>query len=177
MVRSLLSKERSIAKPTFNRWYLLPAVVAIEASVGQIYAFSVFNLPLTRVIGITESAPEDWRLTTLGWIFTLAMVFLGLSAAVGGKWVEEVGPRKSVVIAALCWGLGFYVAAVGVQMHQIVLLYLGYGVLGGCGLGFGYISPVAALIQWFPDRRGLATGLAIMGFGGAPSSRLRCRRR
>ncbi|MDP7472659.1 MAG: OFA family MFS transporter, partial [Vicinamibacterales bacterium] len=166
MSAGLLSRERIVAGPRFNRWLIIPAVVAIEASIGQIYAFSIFNLPLTRAVGITQSTPDDWRLTTLGWVFTLAMVFLGLSAAFGGKWVEDVGPRKAGVVAAFCWGLGFYIAAVGVQTHQIWLLYLGYGVLGGCGLGIGYIAPVTTLVQWFPDRRGLATGLAIMGFGG-----------
>ncbi|HAK55737.1 MAG: OFA family MFS transporter [Vicinamibacterales bacterium] len=166
MSAGLLSRERIVAGPRFNRWLIIPAVVAIEASIGQIYAFSIFNLPLTRAVGITQSTLDDWRLTTLGWVFTLAMVFLGLSAAFGGKWVEDVGPRKAGVVAAFCWGSGFYIAAVGVQTHQIWLLYLGYGVLGGCGLGIGYIAPVTTLVQWFPDRRGLATGLAIMGFGG-----------
>ena len=166
MAGGLLSKDRIVAKPGFNRWLIIPAVVAIEASIGQIYAFSVFNLPLTRALGITASTPDDWRLTTLGWVFTLAMVFLGLSAAFGGKWAGDIGPRKAGVVAACCWGFGFYIAAVGVHFHQIWLLFVGYGILGGCGLGIGYIAPVTTLIQWFPDRRGVATGLAIMGFGG-----------
>lgn len=162
----LLSRERIVARPGFNRWLVPPAALAIHLSIGQVYAFSVFNLPLSRLHGLTESGPGDWKLTTLGWIFTLAIVFLGLSAAVFGKWLERAGPRKAGVVAACCWGGGFMVAALGVNLHNIVLLYLGYGVIGGVGLGLGYISPVSTLIKWFPDRRGMATGMAIMGFGG-----------
>jgi MFS family permease len=161
-----LSKERIMAKPGFNRWWNPIAAMAINLCIGQAYAFSVFNLPLTRAIGITESTPEDWQLTSLGWIFTLAYIFLGLSAGVGGKWQDRVGPRKSGVYAAFCFGGGFFIAAVGVYMHQIWLLYLGYGVVGGCGLGLGFNTPVSTLIRWFPDRRGTATGMGIMGFGG-----------
>jgi MFS family permease len=162
----LLSRERIIAGPGFNRWLVPPAALAIHLSIGQAYAFSVFNLPLSRVEGITESAPGDWKLTTLGWIFTLAIVFLGLSAAVFGKWLERAGPRKAGVVAACCWGGGFMVSALGVYLHSIWLLYVGYGIIGGIGLGLGYISPVSTLIKWFPDHRGMATGMAIMGFGG-----------
>jgi MFS family permease len=143
-----------------------PAALAIHLAIGQAYAFSVFNLPLTQVIGIAKSAPADWKLTTLGWIFSIAIVFLGLSAAVFGKWLEGAGPRKAMFAAAVCFSGGFLVSTVGVWLHQIWLLYLGYGVLGGIGLGLGYISPVKTLIQWFPDRPGMATGMAIMGFGG-----------
>lgn len=143
-----------------------PAALAVHLCIGQAYAFSVFNNPLTRVIGITGSAPEDWKLTTLGWIFSLAIVFLGLSAAFGGKWLEKVGPRLTMFVAACCFGGGFYISALGVYLHQIWLVYLGYGVIGGMGLGLGYVSPVSTLIKWFPDRRGMATGMAIMGFGG-----------
>lgn len=138
----------------------------MHLSIGQAYAFSVFNNPLTRVIGINEPAAGDWSLATLGWIFSIAIVFLGLSAAVFGTWVERVGPRMTMFTAACCFGGGFIVSAVGVWTHQLWLLYVGYGVLGGIGLGLGYISPVGTLIRWFPDRRGMATGLAIMGFGG-----------
>lgn len=162
----LLSKERITARPGFNRWLMFPAALAINLSVGQAYAFSVFNLPLTRTIGLTQSVAGDWRLTTVGWIFTLAYVFLGLSAGFAGKWQERVGPRKSGVVAACCWGGGFLIAALGVHLHEIVLLYLGYGILGGCGLGIGFTTPISTLIRWFPDRRGMATGMAIMGFGG-----------
>jgi MFS family permease len=134
--------------------------------IGQAYAFSVFNLPMTKLLGITQSAPGDWKLTELGWIFSIAIVFLGLSAAVFGRWVEDGGPRKAMFTAGLCWTLGFLLSAVGVYAHQLWLIYLGYGVLGGIGLGIGYISPVSTLIKWFPDRPGMATGMAIMGFGG-----------
>ncbi|SEA96546.1 L-lactate MFS transporter [Paraburkholderia sartisoli] len=160
------SKQATVAKPGFSRWMVPPAALAVHLCIGQAYAFSVFNGPLTKVIGITQSAPDDWTLTTLGWIFSLAIVFLGLSAAFAGKWLERVGPRRTMLTAACCFGGGFIVSAVGVWLHQIVLLYLGYGVIGGIGLGLGYVSPVSTLIRWFPDRRGMATGLAIMGFGG-----------
>ena len=162
----LLSKQRIIAGPGFNRWLVPPAALAIHLSIGQAYAFSVFKLPLTKVIGITEPAPNDWKQTELAWIFTLAIVFLGLSAAVFGRWMEHNGPRKSGVVGAVCWSVGFFLSAIGIRVHNIWLLYLGYGVLGGCGLGIGYITPVSTLIKWFPDRRGMATGMAIMGFGG-----------
>jgi MFS family permease len=163
---ALLSRERIVAGPNFNRWLVPPAALAIHLSIGQAYAFSVFKLPLTKVLGVSSSAPGDWKQTELAWIFTIAIVFLGLSAAVFGRWLEHAGPRKSGVVAACCWSLGFLVSALGVRLHNIWLLYLGYGVLGGCGLGLGYITPVSTLIKWFPDRRGMATGMAIMGFGG-----------
>ena len=108
----------------------------------------------------------DWKISMLGWMFTLFFVFLGSSAAVFGRWLEHAGPRKAGVVAAFCWGGGFLISALGVHLHQIWLLWLGSGVIGGCGLGLGYISPVSTLIKWFPDRRGMATGMAIMGFGG-----------
>ena len=162
----ILDKERIVAPKTFNRWLIPPAALAIHLSIGQVYAFSVFNEPLTRVIGVTESAPQDWDLTTLGWIFSIAIAVLGLTAAFGGRWLEQVGPRKGMVVAALAWAGGFLVSALGVWAHSIWLLYLGYGVFGGIGLGFAYISPVKTLIRWFPDRPGMATGMAIMGFGG-----------
>ena len=160
------SRERIVAPNNYNRWLVPPAALAVHLCIGQAYAFSVFNGPLSKVIGVTEAAPDDWKLTTLGWIFSLAIVFLGLSAAFGGKWLEKVGPRVTMFVAACCFGGGFLVSALGVQLHQIWLLYLGYGVLGGIGLGLGYVSPVSTLIKWFPDRRGMATGMAIMGFGG-----------
>lgn len=166
LASSFLSKDRIIAKPGFNRWLVAPAALAVHLCIGQVYAFSVFNLPLTKVLGVTQSLPEDWKLTTLGWIFSLAIVFLGLSAAFAGKWLEQVGPRVTMFCSAFCFSGGFFIAALGVELHAIWLLYLGYGVLGGIGLGLGYVSPVSTLIKWFPDRRGMATGLAIMGFGG-----------
>jgi MFS family permease len=122
---------------------------------------------MTRLIGIAKPAPGDWRLTELGWIFSLAIFALGTSAALLGRWVEEGGPRQAMFAAALCWAGGFFVSAIGVTVHNIWIVYLGYGVLGGIGLGLGYISPVSTLIKWFPDRPGMATGMAIMGFGGA----------
>ena len=177
----LLDRERIVAGPGFNRWLVPPAALAMHLSIGQAYAYSVFKLPLTRLLGITEPAAGDWSQTRIALVFTIFIVVLGLSAAVFGRWVERVGPRKSGVAAALCWGGGFLVSALGVRTHQLWLVYLGNGVIGGCGLGLGYISPVSTLIKWFPDRRGMATGLAIMGFGGgaligAPLSDLLLRR-
>src|SRR5580692_10403526 len=166
MSTGLLSRSRTIAGPGFNRWLVPPAALCIHLCIGQAYAFSVFNLPLTRLLGISQSAPGDWKLTDVGWIFSIAIVFLGTSAALFGRWVEEGGPRRAMFTAALCFGLGFVISAVGVNLHQLWLVFLGYGVLGGCGLGLGYISPVSTLIKWFPDRPGMATGMAIMGFGG-----------
>jgi MFS family permease len=143
-----------------------PAALCVHLCIGQAYAFSVFNLPMTKLIGITQSAPDDWKLTDLGWIFSIAIFFLGVSAAVFGRWVEEGGPRRAMFTAALCWAGGFLISAAGVYIHSLWLIYIGYGVIGGCGLGIGYISPVSTLIKWFPDRPGMATGMAIMGFGG-----------
>ena len=163
---SLLSRDRIVAPAGFNRWLVPPAALAIHLSIGMAYGFSVFWLPLSRAIGIDAPAPGDWRISTLGWMYTLFFVMLGSSAALFGPWVEREGPRKAAVVAAVCWGGGFLVAAAGVYVHQVWLLWLGAGVIGGCGLGLGYISPVSTLIKWFPDRRGMATGLAIMGFGG-----------
>ncbi|CAG9172977.1 L-lactate MFS transporter [Cupriavidus pampae] len=160
------SKEATYAKPGFSRWMVPPSALAVHLCIGQAYAFSVFNGPLSKAIGITSSAPDDWKLTTLGWIFSLAIFFLGISAAFAGKWLERVGPRMTMFTAACCFSSGFLISSLGVYLHQIWLLYIGYGVLGGIGLGLGYVSPVSTLIRWFPDRRGMATGMAIMGFGG-----------
>jgi len=163
---SLLDKGRAVAPPNYNRWLVPPAALAIHLSIGEVYAFSVFKIPLTHAIGITYQSPADWKQPTIGWIFSIAIAFLGLSTALFGGWLERVGPRKVMFAAACCFGAGFLIGAAGVHWHQIWLLYLGYGVIGGIGLGLGYISPVATLVRWFPDRPGLATGLAIMGFGG-----------
>src|SRR5579885_2305343 len=163
---SFLAREATIAAPGYSRWLIPPAALCIHLCIGQAYAFSVFNLPLTKLIGIAQPAPDDWKLTDLGWIFSIAIVFLGLSAAVFGRWVEEGGPRRAMFTAALCWAGGFLISAGGVYLHALWIIYLGYGVLGGIGLGLGYISPVSTLIKWFPDRPGMATGMAIMGFGG-----------
>src|SRR6202453_762508 len=166
MASSFLDRENTIAPPGYNRFLVPPAALAVHLSIGQVYAFSTFNLPLTRILGVTHSVPGDWNLKEVGWIFSIAIAILGVAAAVFGRWVERAGPRKSMFVAALCFGSGFIVSAIGIHYHFLWLLYLGYGVLGGCGLGIGYISPVSTLIKWFPDRPGLATGLAIMGFGG-----------
>ena len=162
----ILSKERIIAPSDYNRWRVPLASVAIHLCIGSVYAWSIYNPPLTRVKGVVASAADDWSLSAVVWVFTVAIVSLGLAAAFAGKWLEEAGPRKVGVVAALCWGGGYIVGAVGIMTHQLWLLYLGYGVIGGCGLGMGYVSPVSTLIRWFPDRRGMATGMAIMGFGG-----------
>ena len=163
---SILDRSHSVAPPRFNRWIVPPAALCIHLCIGQVYALSVFNLPMSKLIGITKAAPDDWKLTELGWIFSIAIFFLGASAAVFGRWVEVGGPRRAMFAAALCFGAGFLVAALGVWVHQLWIVYLGYGVLGGIGLGLGYISPVSTLMKWFPDRPGMATGMAIMGFGG-----------
>ena len=176
----LLDRERIVAKPGFNRWLVPPAALAIHLCIGMAYGFSVFWLPLSRSIGITQpvvcdgmglmtalfTTACDWRVADLGWIYTLFFVLLGSSAAIWGGWLERSGPRKAGVVSAICWCGGIAVAAVGVMTHQLWLMWLGAGVIGGIGLGLGYISPVSTLIKWFPDRRGMATGMAIMGFGG-----------
>jgi MFS family permease len=176
---SFLDRSHSVAKPGFSRWLVPPAALSIHLAIGQAYAFSVFKKPLNYLMqvslsggglkalpGVDSPNPLDWKFTALGWIFSIAIVFLGLSAAVFGKWLERVGPRKAMFASAVCFASGFVVSAVGVQIHQLWLIYLGYGVIGGIGLGLGYISPVSTLIKWFPDRPGMATGMAIMGFGG-----------
>jgi MFS family permease len=165
-VRELLSKERIVAAPGFNRWLVPPASIAIHLCIGSVYAWSIYNPALIRAIGVATPAADDWTLGGVVWIFTVAIVSLGLSAAFAGKWLEEVGPRMVGVVAAVCWGGGYLVGSLGIALHQLWLIYLGYGVIGGCGLGLGYVSPVSTLIRWFPDRRGMATGMAIMGFGG-----------
>ena len=177
----LLDKSRTIAAPGFNRWLIPPAALAIHLCIGMAYGFSVFWLPLSRAVGIdapVACGPDtsvftyltttgcDWPVSLLGWTYTLFFVVLGSSAALFGHWLETAGPRKAGVVAALAWSGGLALGALGVQLHQLWLLWLGAGVIGGFGLGLGYISPVSTLIKWFPDRRGMATGLAIMGFGG-----------
>ena len=163
---AFLDRDRTIAGPGFSRWLVPPAALSIHLAIGQAYAFSVFNKPLGQLLGISAPAKGDWDQNTILWIFSVAIVFLGLSAAVFGKWLEAAGPRKAMLASACCFGGGFLVSALGVHLHQFALVILGYGVLGGIGLGLGYISPVSTLIKWFPDRPGMATGMAIMGFGG-----------
>ena len=134
--------------------------------IGSIYAWSIYNPALIRSLGIVASAPDDWSLRQVVWIFTAAIVAAGLAATMAGRWIEVLGPRKIGLVAAGCWGGGYLVGGAGILMHQLWLLYLGYGVIGGTGLGLGYVSPIGTLLKWFPDRRGLASGMAIMGFGG-----------
>lgn len=177
----MLDKEHTIAKPGFNRWLVPPAALAIHLCIGMAYGFSVFWLPLSKAVGIKESlaCPADmsffaeitatgcdWKISMLGWMFSLFFLFLGLSTALFGGWLEHAGPRKAGVVSAICWCSGLVISALGIYQHQIWLMWLGSGVIGGIGLGLGYISPVSTLIKWFPDRRGMATGMAIMGFGG-----------
>src|SRR6185369_5293361 len=153
----------------------------IHLCIGMAYGFSVFWLPLSKALGIKESVKCaadvgflqelfitscDWKISTLGWMYTMFFVLLGSSAAIWGGWLERVGPRKAGVVSAVCWCGGMLISALGVSTHQFWLMLLGSGVIGGIGLGLGYISPVSTLIKWFPDRRGMATGMAIMGFGG-----------
>jgi MFS family permease len=177
----LLDRERIIAQPGFNRWLVPPAALAIHLCIGMAYGFSVFWIPLSRAIGISKSnaCPADmslltelfasncdWKISSLGWMYTLFFVLLGSAAAVWGGWLERAGPRKAGLVSALCWCGGLLISAIGVYTHQLWMMWLGSGVIGGIGLGLGYISPVSTLIKWFPDRRGMATGMAIMGFGG-----------
>ena len=180
-----LYKKNIIAKPGFNRWLVPPASIAIHLCIGSVYAWSMFNPALVKTIGVVTSSGDDWSLSQVVWIFSVAIVSLGLAAAYAGKWLEKVGPRMVGFVAACCWGGGFLIGALGIFLQEsgfqislsldsgnvilqpgLYLLYLGYGVIGGIGLGLGYVSPVSTLIRWFPDRRGMATGMAIMGFGG-----------
>ncbi|MDO1584056.1 OFA family MFS transporter [Rhizobium oryzicola] len=175
----LLDRERIIAQPGFNRWLVPPAALAIHLCIGMAYGFSVFWLPLSKALPTTDPSCSsltllgaltttacNWRVADLGWIYTLFFVLLGCSAAIWGGWLERVGPRKAGFVSACCWCGGILIAALGVMSHQLWLMWIGAGVIGGVGLGLGYISPVSTLVKWFPDRRGMATGMAIMGFGG-----------
>lgn len=163
---SFLDRDRIVAPPGFNRWLVPPAAIAVQMCIGQIYGFSVFNLPLSRVLGVTHSAEGDWPVPTIVLCtYSLGQILLGLAAAVFGKWVERNGPRKAMFASACCFCGGMVVASFGVRWHSLPLLTLGYGLIGGVGLGLGYIAPVSTLIKWFPDRPGMATGMAIMGFG------------
>jgi MFS family permease len=176
-----LDKERTIAGPGFNRWLVPPAALAIHLCIGMAYGFSVFWLPLSKAIGITKAnacpatmslmaelfaSDCDWRVSSLVWMYTLFFVLLGSSAAIWGGWLERAGPRKAGFVSAVCWCGGMVISAFGIKFHQMWMMWLGSGIIGGIGLGLGYISPVSTLIKWFPDRRGMATGMAIMGFGG-----------
>ncbi|MBX7080549.1 MAG: OFA family MFS transporter [Nannocystaceae bacterium] len=161
-----LRKERIVAAAGFNRWRVPPASISIHLCIGSVYAWSIFNPPLTKLRGVATSSADDWTLGQVVWVFSVAIATLGITAAIAGKWLERVGPRMVGVTAACCYGGGFALAGLAISLQQLWLLYLGYGIVAGAGLGLGYVSPVSTLIKWFPDRRGMATGMAIMGFGG-----------
>ncbi len=172
-----LDRERTIAGPGFNRWLAPPAALAIHLCIGMAYGFSVFWLPMSKLvpgagvchagfIGELTSTGCNWTVADVTHIFETFIAMLGVSAAIWGGWLERAGPRKAGLIAALCWGGGLVIGGYGVSVHQLWLVFLGCGVIGGVGQGLGYITPVSTLIRWFPDRRGMATGLAIMGYGG-----------
>jgi len=156
---TFLSREATIARPGFSRWLVPPAAISVHICIGEVYGFSVFNVPLTQ-------AGAGWTIPQVGWVYSIALVMLGMSAAVFGKWVDRGGPRKTMVVSCVCFCGGLLISALGVKLKSLWMVYLGYGFLGGIGLGLGYISPVSTLIKWFPDRPGMATGMAIMGFGG-----------
>src|SRR6187551_3040769 len=155
---SMLAQARAIAPAGYNRWLVPPAALALHLAIGQVYAFSVFKGPLEAHFGVSHKA--------IGWVFSLAIAVLGLTAAFGGPWIAKQGPRKAMVLAAGFWISGYLLTALAVATDQLWLVYVGYGLIGGIGLGIGYVAPVATLMSWFPDRPGLATGMAIMGFGG-----------
>ncbi|WP_110597736.1 OFA family MFS transporter [Salinicola lusitanus] len=173
------SRERTVAGPNFNRWLVPTAALAIHLCIGMAYGFSVFWLPMSQQIvdapascsnlGLLQALTTtscNWSVAQVTYVFGIFIAMLGVSAAIWGAWLEHAGPRKAGCIAALCWGGGLIVGGIGVMQHQLWLVYLGCGVLGGIGQGLGYITPVSTLIKWFPDRRGMATGFAIMGYGG-----------
>ena len=172
-----LSRQRTIAGSGYNRWLAPPAALAIHLCIGMAYGFSVFWLPMSRMLpgAVTCSggflaeltaANCNWSVADVTHIFETFIAMLGISAAIWGGWLERAGPRKAGFYAALCWGGGLILGGYGVMIHQLWLVFLGCGFIGGIGQGLGYITPVSALIKWFPDRRGMATGFAIMGYGG-----------
>lgn len=163
---SFLDRYATVAKPGFNRWFVPPAAIAVHMCIGQVYGFSVFKKPLAKILGVTAPAAGDWSEADVGVAYSIALALLGLSAAVFGKWVERSGPRKTMLASMLCFCSGLVLTSLAVKFHQLWLLYAGYGLIGGIGLGLGYIAPVSTLMKWFPDRPGMATGMAIMGFGG-----------
>lgn len=158
-----LSRESTLAKPGFNRWLVPPAAIAAHMCIGQVYGFSVFNKPLEEM---AKASGANWSKLQVTITYSIALFMLGMSSAVFGKWVERNGPRKSIAAACLCFCGGMAIAGLGVKLQMLSLIYLGYGFFGGMGLGLGYIGPVSTLMKWFPDRPGMATGMAIMGFGG-----------
>src|SRR5262245_13812268 len=165
--RSMTTKElpieatRERAAATFNRWFIPVGAVSVHICIGSVYAWSTFNRPIQALF------PNDpWWFSPPYTTFTTALVLLGLSAAYAGPWVGRRGPRAAATAAALFFGIGLIIGGLGLVLQQSVLVFLGMGVIGGIGCGLGYISPVTTLVKWFPDRRGMATGMAIMGFGG-----------
>jgi MFS family permease len=163
---SFLSRDATIAKPGFSRWLVPLAAIAVHMCIGQVYGFSVFKKPLAKMLGNEAAGAVPWTEADIGVAYSIALALLGISAAVFGKWVERSGPRKTMLASLVCFCSGLVLASCAVRWHQLWLLYLGYGIVGGIGLGLGYISPVSTLMKWFPDRPGMATGMAIMGFGG-----------
>ncbi|KAA0167350.1 hypothetical protein FNF27_07310 [Cafeteria roenbergensis] len=160
------TREASVAPEGFNRWLVVPGSFLVQLSIGSVYAWSIFNEPLTRLQGVIAPASGDWALSSVVPIFSACAVTLGICTFTLGKWAERVGPRAVAATAALCWSSGLLVTGVGCMTHTLPLLYAGYGALGGAGWALGYISPVSNLIKWFPDRRGLASGMALTAFGG-----------
>jgi len=142
---------------TTHRWSIAAAAVGVHISIGSVYAYSVFKSPLQQALG--------WDPLDTAWAFSIAIVCLGLAASFLGPTVERIGPRRSAQLSAILFCSGLAVAGLAILLKSLPLFYLGYGVIAGIGTGIGYISPVSTLVKWFPDRRGLATGLAIMGFG------------
>jgi MFS family permease len=151
----------SQAGTAFSRWLIPVAAVLVHICIGSVYAWSTFNRPIHALF------PNDpWWFSPPYTTFSTALILLGLSAAFGGPWVERRGPRAAATAAAVLFGTGLIIGGIGLAVKQSVLVFLGMGVIGGMGAGFGYIAPVSTLVKWFPDRRGMATGMAIMGFGG-----------
>ena len=153
--------SEKIPSMTPNRWRIPVGAVAVHICIGSVYAWSTFNRPIQALF-----PANPWWFSPPYTTFTTALVLLGLSAAFGGPWVERRGPRVAATTAALFFGFGLIIGGIGLATRQSVLVFLGMGVIGGIGCGLGYISPVSTLVAWFPDRRGMATGMAIMGFGG-----------
>jgi MFS family permease len=163
---SFLDRDHSIAGEHYSRWLVPPAALAIHLSIGQAYAFSVFNIPLSQRIGVTQSAPADWKLSTIGWVFSVAIVFLGLSAALFGPWLERVGPRKAMFASALCFGGGFEIAALASPLTSSGCCYSATGCSEGSASDSA-TSPVTTSFGGF-DRPGMATGMAIMASAAVP---------
>jgi MFS family permease len=157
----MAAAQTALAAPAFNRWLIPIGAVAVHICIGSVYAWSTFNRPIKAIF-----PNEPWWFSPPYTTFTMALMLLGLSAALGGPWVERHGPRVAATAAALFFGAGLVIGGLGLASKRSFLVFLGMGVIGGIGCGLGYISPVSTLVKCFPDRRGMATGMAIMGFGG-----------